>query len=415
MTLSQMGGRAMQHVEQLSSRIGPRPLGSTANLAASDYIYQQFIRMGMAAERQPFTCPEWKSQAATLLLDGKPLPVVANTFSPSCDLSAPLVVAGCLPELESMDIQGRIAVLYGDLTQGTGFSARGGFYFPEKDRQVFHLLETKRPAAVITVHSKIGWTERLMRDWQFPIPSATVPAEAGLELLAGTGRPARLQIESERSGGSQPGPFCNVIARQPGKQAHRLVVCAHFDTMEESPGAVDNASGVSILFALAESFSGRELPLSLEWLALNGEETGGIGDAAYLEGNENTLQDILAVINCDGIGQRLGVNTVALLGCSKAFQDLVQGLLGGYPSLLKVDPWFESDHTAYYFHEVPCLALSSTGVGNVCHTTADTIQWVSPQKLGEAADFIREVIERLRDQTPSWSRETANINGGYND
>ena len=207
MTLYPKGERALQVCQSLTDRIGPRPLGSATNQAASDYIYQQFLEMGLAPARQLFVCPEWISLGVSLQVNGKPLPAVVNSFSPPCDIEAGLSPISSLPELERVDLSDQIAVLYGDLTQGTGYSVRSAFYFPEKDQQVFNILEDKRPAAVITVHSKPGGNERLIRDWQFPIPSITVPADIGLELLLGYRCHAHLQIQSNRVGGVQPGTF----------------------------------------------------------------------------------------------------------------------------------------------------------------------------------------------------------------
>jgi Iap family predicted aminopeptidase len=342
--VKEIAKEAMDHLKHLCSVIGPRPIGSTANQEAAGYIQRVFEDLGLEVETQDLPCPAWEHSGTHLSLGGEALETGANPFSPPCDLAAPYLAIGTEAELETADLSGRIGVLYGDLTKGTGFSNRNGFYYPEDDEKIIKLLELKAPAALITVHSKMGKFEKLMRDWDFPIPSATVPAEAGLKLLPHTGEELRLVIKSRLS----PGRFTNVVATKKGLKPERILLCAHFDTMSGSPGAIDNGSGVAVLLALAGALSQKDLPLGVEWIALNGEETGGVGDAEYLSRRGETLSRVLSVINVDGVGGRVGVNSVTALGGSQDFQHQVKASASQYPGMVWVDPWYESDHTAFF-------------------------------------------------------------------
>ena len=394
---------AMKHLEYLCLKIGPRPVGSEGNQAAADYIKGVFEASGLEVEVQEIPCPAWEHRYTRLELDGERLDAAANAFSPSCDVVAPVVAVGTVAELEAADLSGRIGVMVGDLTKGTGLSARRGFYFPERDQRIMQLLEQKRPVALITVHSKTHCLERLIRDWEFPIPSATVPAEVGLTLLGHSDPKLHLRIESHRSSGR----FGNVVATKAGDKQERIVMCAHFDTTMDTPGAIDNGSGVAVLLTLATALARRKLPLGLEWIALNGEENGGLGDAEYLRRREETLAQVLAVINVDGVGGRVGTNSITMLGGSPAFRDQVSELHKGYPGVAWVDPWYESDHTAYFSRGVPCVALGSIGVANICHRPSDTIEWLSPAKLGEVVSLITGIVEGLQDKSAGWCREKA--------
>jgi aminopeptidase YwaD len=173
---------AMKHLEHLCVEIGPRPVGSKGNQAAADYIQSVFEASGLEVEAQAFACPTWGEGGTRLELDGRRLDAAANVFSPSCDVTAPGVIISTMTELEIARLGGRIGVMHGDLTK-SGLSARNGIYFPERDQKIMQLLEEKKPAALITIHPKIGRFERLIVDSEFPIPSATVPAEVGLTLL----------------------------------------------------------------------------------------------------------------------------------------------------------------------------------------------------------------------------------------
>jgi Iap family predicted aminopeptidase len=395
-----LGAEAMTHLEQLCVRIGPRPIGSRGNQAAAEYIAGVFEASGLQVAEQEIPCPAWDHGKTRLELAGHTLDAAANTFSPPCDLCAPTVVMGTLAELEAADLTGRIGVLYGDLTKGTGLSTRNGIHYPEHDRQIMETLERKAPLAVVTVRSTAQSTVRLIRDWEFPIPSVSVPPETGLTLLQQSDRQLSLRIESQRSAGR----FRNVTACAAGDGGERIVLCAHFDTMTDTPGAIDNGSGVAIMLTLAEALVERAFPLGLEYLALNGEESGGLGDAAYLRQKGDTLAGMLAVINVDGVGGRVAANSITMLGESPAFRDQVAELHKGYPGVVWVDPWYASDHTAYFSRGVPCIAFNFVGVAELCHGPGDTVEWISPRKLGEVASLTADIVEGLQNRSAAWCR-----------
>jgi aminopeptidase YwaD len=403
----------MQHVRHLSVDVGPRPVGSAANHAAAGYVEDVFRSAGLEVERQAFACPDWVAEDTLLELDGRRLAAAANAFSPSCDVTAPAVPVGTEAELEAADLAGRIGLLYGDLTKGHGLSCRHGVYFPERDDKIMQALEAKGPLAVITVHSKIGSLERLLRDWDFPIPSATVPAEVGLALLGHPDPSLHLRIEVHQS----PAHASNVVARKAGAGTGRILLLAHLDTMHDTPGAIDNASGVAILLALAEALASRSLRLGLEWIAVNGEENGGLGDVEYLRRHGDALGRALALVNVDGVGGRVGVNSLAVMGASQAFEAQVARVHGRYPGVVRVDPWYESDHSAFLFRGVPCIPLSSVGVANINHLPADTIEWIGPGKLDEVVSLVIALIESLEARSPAWCRqpEAANSAGPHDD
>ncbi|MCD4688305.1 MAG: M28 family peptidase [Desulfuromonadaceae bacterium] len=68
--------------------------------------------------------------------------------------------------------------------------------------------------------------------------------------------------------------YRNLNAPQPGTVARqpKLLIVAHYDTVSNSPGADDNASGVAVLLELARVFAEASLHMTVEFIAVNLEE-----------------------------------------------------------------------------------------------------------------------------------------------
>jgi len=395
----------MKTVQTLCQEIGPRPVGSAGNLRAAEYIQDALAALWLKVERQAFPCPMWTELRTRLDLAGVKLAATANPFSPSGEVSAPAVFVSTLVELEAVNLTDCISVLHGELVQG-GLSNRHAAYFPERDQRVLQLLEEKKPAGIVTISPKTGEFERILYDWDLAIPSVSVPAEVGLSILGRPGQLLNLSIESQ----SEQGEFFNVIASKPGRRADKIVLCAHFDTKHGSPGADDNASGVAVLLALAERFSEREIHASLEWIAFNGEEAGGLGDVAYLQQREAEFGQILAAINMDGVGSYLGATSVTGLACSSAIQEAVQALVREHPGATWIDPWYESNHSTFWPRGVPSLAISTLGGAQVHHTFADTREWISEKRLEAVVDLVEGMVELIQDKPLHWGREVTTAN-----
>jgi aminopeptidase YwaD len=399
--MSDVEATVMRHLEHLCVKIGSRPVGSKENQQAASYIQQVFEACGLEVARQEFPCPLWKEIDTQLDVGGERLHAVANTFSPPCDITLPAVGIGTVAELAAAELKDRIGVLYGDLTKDHGIGSRKGGYFPEHPQTIMRLLEEKHPPALITISPRIGCLERLIRDWEFSIPSVTVSAEAGLRLLRRHDHPVHLRINSH----SSPSHFDNIIAQKSGIRPERIVLLDHFDTMADTPGASDNGSGVAILLTLAELLSQKELTVGLEWIVINGEEIGGVGDVVYMRQREGELAQILSVINIDGTGQQLGANAMTVMGASQSFQDQMRQIYTRYPEVVWTAPWYESDHSAFLWRGVPCIPITSAGAADITHRSTDSIEWMSSARLRQVVALITDVIESLQDKTPNWCRE----------
>ncbi len=398
--LETLESTAVRHLAYLAAELGPRMTGSPAHRAAGDAVAAAFRAAGLEVEELGFDCPDWRADDTVLMLDGEPLPAAANVYSPPCDVCAPTVAACTLAELEAADLTGKIAVLYGELSRTPLSPKNNPLYQVEQHQQIIAALEAGRPAALLTVSAKPGQMVRVIEDVDFEFPSATVPAESGLRLLAAVGQPVHLRIASRRT----PGWGRHVIGRAPGAGAGRVLVCAHYDTKVDTPGAWDNASGTAALMALAGSLPGAAYPLGVELVAFGDEESLGLDLTAYMPRCGDGLGDVLAAINLDGIGHRLAATSIMITAHSAPFEALVQDVVRRHPGVAWVEPWVESDHTLFAWHGVPALAISSTPWPASYHLPDDTVAWISGAKLAEAMALVTDIAAALRDKSPAWTR-----------
>lgn len=408
----------MGHVRQLAVEIGHRPAGSAQNQAAAAYIERIFGESGLEVERQYFACSAWELVSTHLEAGGIPLAASANWRSLPCDVTGTSVALDTLSALEQADLTGKIALLFGELTLDEIAPHTDTGYYPANHKKLNHLLAMKQPLAVVAVCPTFHSLRQVFKDPRMPIPSMTVMPQVGLELLQNAGQPLHVLINSRRA----PGQAWNVLGKQTGDRTDRIVLSAHFDTVWGTPGAFDNASGTGVLLALAQALAGRRLPVGLEFYASNAEEFGGQGSLKYMERyglKEEFYPDwerptrrypiwdpILLNINIDGVGLALNHNSVSAMAASETLSAWVARLQKHkYPRVTPVPPWPASDHYTFVSHGVPAIAFCSTGCSShPYHQPADTIQWISEDRLDEVVQFVLDLVEGLAGKSCSWCR-----------
>jgi aminopeptidase YwaD len=404
MLLTQSGGKMLElnkdlkaHLQELAGRIGIRYVGSQGNHAAAEYIRREMEQAGLAVELQESECPDWVARRTVCEADGISMRVFVDPFSSPVDVTAPIVPVCTIAELEAADLRGKIALLYGDLMEAP-VSPKAWFLKTEHDDRIITLLEQKAPAAVLSAQPIVPFFAHGFCDAEFSIPSATLPREAALDLLCRKPQAVHLLLDTER----RPGSTANVVGRIAGTRPETIVLCAHYDTALITPGACDNAGGAAIILALASHFAAQRSHCSLEFAVFSGHEYLPLGVDAYWKTAE--AGKLIAAVNFDGAGHRLATNTLTAMAASDDLLRAAHSKLKSYPGSIWVDPWPESDHSAFAMCGVPALALGSVGARDVTHSAADTVDGVSIEKLNEAASLAAEIVTELQEKTVEWGR-----------
>ena len=84
-----------------------------------------------------------------------------------------------------------------------------------------------------------------------------------------------------------------------------IVVGAHYDSVADSPGANDNASGVGVLVETALCLAGIELPIPVVYVAFGAEEGSHAGSKYFVSLVESS--SVVGMINLDAVGVDAGM------------------------------------------------------------------------------------------------------------
>jgi len=386
----------LKHLKILVDEIGERPTGSLLNRKAMEYIGKQLEDFGYPVMYQFFDCKDWKLLHASCRLNEHDIPVTANPYSPPCTVRAPFVTAGSREELRDADLSGKIAVLTGELSKEPLMPKNFEFYNPEEHREIIRLLEEKEPLAVLFVTLGMRAVPVIV-DGDFLLPSGTVGEDTGARIMREPSSILDLTIDST----TEHTRAANVITKTGGYSGEKIVLCAHFDTKFNTPGALDNATGVAALLLLAERFKGAPPGIPVEFVFFNGEECYAIpGEMTYFDSGPDCLETISLAINIDGIGLNGHNSSIAYFSCPTGIEKAVERARKRYPSLELVDPWPQGDHMIFSLKGIPAIAISThaewSEIESVIHTEADIMDGVDLSKILQAVDAVEAMIREIK-------------------
>lgn len=89
-----------------------------------------------------------------------------------------------------------------------------------------------------------------------------------------------------------------------GQSEKTIIIGAHYDSTGEkhgSLGTTDNGSGVVAILELAKRLKGQTIPYSIKLIAFGAEEFGLQGSKAYVGQQQETLNNVIGMINLDTI------------------------------------------------------------------------------------------------------------------
>lgn len=220
------------------------------------------------------------------------------------------------------------------------------------------------------------------------------------------------------------GTYHNVIGTarpdtQPFQSVPPLILAAHFDTVQGSPGADDNASALAVMLAVARQVRSVKLTRPIRFIGFNLEEENLLGSSAYtalLRKNREAIHGAI-VLECVGYashqnnsqkippGVPIAVpttgNFLAVIGNERS-QALTGFVAKAMQSHLPIVPLVvpgngeklpdtrRSDHTSFWEQGFPAVMLTDTANfrNPHYHRPTDTLDTLN-------LDFIASVAEGL--------------------
>ncbi|MDJ0754352.1 MAG: M28 family peptidase [Ardenticatenaceae bacterium] len=391
--------KAQRYLETLCSVKPNRRTGSAGNRAATDFFAETIRPLGYEIDATPFPCLDYMRGESLLAFDGRTFEIEISPYSLACDVRAELVVVSTVEELNNTSCDGKILLMKGEICAEQLMPKNFVFYNPTHHQELIALLENKKPAAIITATAKnpdmVGalYPYPLFVDGDFDIPSVYCRDDVGEDVARLKGKVVHLQIEAQRLFSSAT----NVIARLNPQAAPKIVVTAHIDAYEDTPGASDNASGTVVLLLLAEMLADYDGEKCIEIAAFNGEDhysAGGQMD--YLRRYGDDLENISLAINIDDVGYQKGNAAYSFYEVDPQIKGKVEAVFQRFDGLVRGEPWYNGDHMIFVQNGVPCLAFTTDCIAElmrqVTHTALDTPDIVDCGKLVEVAEALREVV-----------------------
>jgi hypothetical protein len=220
----------------------------------------------------------------------------------------------------------------------------------------------------------------------------------------------------------------NLVAEAPGTGAGVVIVGAHYDA--GFAAADDDTTGVAVVLELARILRSSAPERTVRLVTFDLEELGLLGSAAYVQAN--ALDDVVAMINVDGVGfsspeqpdvlffpdHSAGdfvlaggnrrsdefVATATLLGNDLGIVPVVPLVVGGdgTGALGGLFGLASSDHASFWAEGVPAIAFSDTQPTRdpAYHSADDTVAHLDPQFLEGATRLIAATTAYLGGGAP---------------
>jgi aminopeptidase YwaD len=376
-----------------------RRLGSDGNREATRFFADSMKHWEYQLDTSQFDCLDYKSGEVSLICKDEKFKVTNSPYSLGCNVTSELVQVTTVDELKEADCSGKILLMKDEICREQLMPKNFVFYNPDHHKKIISLLEAKQPAGIITATGKnpeqVGaiYPYPLIFDGDFNIPSVYCTAEEGNRISKKEGENFYLKIDAQRI----PAKGNNVVLRKNQDSKKKTVVCAHIDAYLDSPGASDNASGVTVELILAEMLRDYKGSKGIEIIAFNGEDHYSVaGQMDYLERYGHELDDIELAINIDDVGFQEGDTGFSFYECSEYIQASINKILERYPEIGEGFQWFQGDHMIFAQRGVPTIAVTCEKVNElmatITHTEKDTPDKIDTSKLVVLAEALTDIM-----------------------
>lgn len=398
--------QSKQHVDYLCNVIQERRVGGEGNRKATAYFKNFVLHQGWQVEETELAVMDWQSDGATLSFEDTFFKVESSPYSLGCDVEGVLIAVNSLEMLKETVIKGKIVFLYGEIAAEQISPKNFVFYNPEHHQELIAILEKGDPLALVCATERNSavaggvYPFPLFEDGDFDIPSVFMKDTEGEKLLPYHHKTVKLISKATRI----PSTAFNVVARKGNLNASKIVISAHIDAKIGTSGAIDNATGVSVLLLLSELLKEYEGKNLLELVAFNGEDYYGVtGQMKYIEQHEGNFEKVLLNINIDGAGYKSGISAFSPFDLPQEMHKIFDQIIQEHKNIELGEPWVQGDHSIFVQFGRPAIAVSSSWFienmesQEITHTPKDNPDIVNFERLPEIGLAICDLVNLIID------------------
>ena len=377
---------AFERLQMLTADVSPRASATEEELAAAQYLVGEFEAMGYVVSLQPFSFEILSTDQPALTVDSpsftefESFPLTQSGIGQATGTLV-FVDQGLEGDMPIEGLDGKVALIQ-----------RGVITFSEK---VDRVNEAGAVAAVIFNDRREAYRGRLLEPGSIPV--VAISGNRGRELRDAI---ASTPIEATVSVVFEIRQSRNVIAGVPGSRDDGRVVIlgGHYDTVPDVPGANDNGSGIATLLTVAQLVADASYPFALRFVSFGSEELGLFGSRHYVDtlGPEER-SNILAMLNFDALGTGTATVLVGTAGLVDTVVDIGRAdhmLVERQPAF---DPGTSSDHAPFEAVDIPVVSFLGGDYSRI-HTPEDTLDFISPDLLGNSATLAIALLDSLAER-----------------
>jgi hypothetical protein len=315
---------ALDIVKDLVTNVGPRQGATEQEARARAWAVDRLTAMGFKNVRvEPFTMTAWrrvKDEVTIVAPTTMKLSARALGYSASGKADAEIVRFASMAALKAAPedaVRGKIVFIDERMERtptGIGYAAAG-----LKRRECGPTTALKGGLACLI--RTVGTTERFVNTGMMSrgglmgaLPAAAISNEESDALAAMLAKGpvrARVDIQTETISDAQSG---NVIAEIPGRDKPDEIVLlgAHLDSWDITPGAQDDGAGVGVIMAVGNMIAKlpRHPKRTIRLVLFGAEEQGLLGAQAYAKAHEADLaKHVLGFEPDSGAGAIIGFAT----------------------------------------------------------------------------------------------------------
>ena len=393
--------KTKSHLDYFCNNLGDRYVGSKSNQEAAKYIKDNLLKSKVKIEEQRFECFDWQGKNVIFKVDDEEYEANISPYSPNIETQAELVTVANLEELREVEGKDKIVLLTDELVKEQLVPKNFPFYQLEEHQEIIKLLENKGFKAVIAATGKDMDTAGglypfpLIEDGDFKLPSIYIKDVVGEEIKNKKDKEVYLKIDTKK----EPSQGKNIIATLGANTKDKVVLFAHLDSKVDSPGAIDNATGVTTLMLLAELLKYKKLDKKIEIAILNGEDYySNPGQRLYFLDNREKLNDIVLGINIDGMGYIKGKTAFSVYTTDEKINILADKVFEGQYDMVRGEPWYQGEHAILVQSGIPSLAFTSELLEEIMskvHTKEDNLKIIDYQKVVDTSQALSELIINL--------------------